>query len=244
MVGKVFKRMEFGENQECIDPVQTISRSIIPRYEQQDLIRQRVLISGNEQNDYPTNSHPFHFLAKPNAWVEEFQSFNLNKENSFQEFEPIFQSSNLDQWKLDFSTFEERLLSSEYQNEWDQQFMKMEAQLLSDSSQWTEEFNPSDIKVESINTDLDDTWNRLRDHQWDSSASDLINESEPLVLLREYIFEENNPFLTHKNPMAEGIRLFSTYENLTYASLAFEAAIQRDINDSKAWEYLGLALLT
>ncbi|RKO90666.1 hypothetical protein BDK51DRAFT_14387, partial [Blyttiomyces helicus] len=45
--------------------------------------------------------------------------------------------------------------------------------------------------------------------------------------------------LSHENPMAEGLRILEASGNLSEAALAFEAAVQRDPDNSEAWAYLG-----
>jgi peroxin-5 len=54
-----------------------------------------------------------------------------------------------------------------------------------------------------------------------------------------YQFEKTNPYLGHENPVEEGLKLWNDEGKLTGASLAFEAAVQKDEKDSKAWTYLG-----
>ncbi|KAG5461477.1 MAG: hypothetical protein BJ554DRAFT_6321, partial [Olpidium bornovanus] len=56
-----------------------------------------------------------------------------------------------------------------------------------------------------------------------------------------YVFERENPFLTHSDPFAEGLRLMAGAGPLQQTSLAFEAACQRNPSNSLAWTKLGLA---
>ncbi|KAJ3162526.1 Peroxisomal membrane signal receptor PTS1 [Geranomyces variabilis] len=56
-----------------------------------------------------------------------------------------------------------------------------------------------------------------------------------------YVFETENPYLSHPEPLAEGQRLLNDPAggHLSSAALAFEAAVQRDPESSLAWQLLG-----
>ncbi|CEH16656.1 TPR repeat-containing protein [Ceraceosorus bombacis] len=76
--------------------------------------------------------------------------------------------------------------------------------------------------------------------------------------LGAYRFAQENPFSTHENPMAEGLRLLANGGSLADAALLFEAATQRDVEGgsggelqevnralrekSEAWRRLGEAM--
>eukprot|EP01061_Rhynchopus_euleeides_P015282 TRINITY_DN2612_c0_g1_i1.p1 TRINITY_DN2612_c0_g1~~TRINITY_DN2612_c0_g1_i1.p1 ORF type:complete len:591 (+),score=270.65 TRINITY_DN2612_c0_g1_i1:86-1858(+) len=53
-----------------------------------------------------------------------------------------------------------------------------------------------------------------------------------------YVFEEDNPYMYHDNPFQEGLELLEA-AMLREAALAFEAACQKEPDNSKAWQYLG-----
>jgi peroxin-5 len=54
-----------------------------------------------------------------------------------------------------------------------------------------------------------------------------------------YHFEKENHYLSHANPLEEGVRIMESGGNLSAAALAFEAAVQRDPQNSDAWMMLG-----
>jgi len=54
----------------------------------------------------------------------------------------------------------------------------------------------------------------------------------------QYIPTPNNPYLSHPSPLEEGSSLFRS-GNLTEASLALEAAVQREPGNAFAWRTLG-----
>lgn len=99
---------------------------------------------------------------------------------------------------------------------------------------------------------LEDLWNTLKDNltdtedvqnilddpsSWETEFSDLNAVAAPQ--LGPYQFEPNNHYLTHPDPMAEGIRLTEEGGSLSEAALAFEAAVQQDDSNSRAWMMLG-----
>ena len=59
--------------------------------------------------------------------------------------------------------------------------------------------------------------------------------------LGEYMFEEDNIFQDVINPFEEGVRIMQEGGNLSLASLAFEAAVQKDPTHIEAWVQLGSA---
>ncbi|KAI8087982.1 uncharacterized protein B0P05DRAFT_464757 [Gilbertella persicaria] len=59
--------------------------------------------------------------------------------------------------------------------------------------------------------------------------------------LGEYVFEVNNPYLSHPDPMAEGLKLLDQGGSLSDAAMAFEAVVQKDPHNSEAWMHLGNA---
>ena len=58
------------------------------------------------------------------------------------------------------------------------------------------------------------------------------------LVTRDYVFQDNNPYLEHENPFEEGMRLFSVGQT-TEAILAFEAEVQKNVENSEAWKMLG-----
>ena len=72
------------------------------------------------------------------------------------------------------------------------------------------------------------------------SRGGLIDPDPVTGALAEYKFEANNPFLSHPDPLAEGIRIVEQGSGtLSEAALAFEAAAQRHPARSEVWMRLG-----
>lgn len=74
--------------------------------------------------------------------------------------------------------------------------------------------------------------------QWDGFDG-LNTHKDPS--LGDYMFEEDNPFKELANPYDEGMKIMREGGNLSLASLAFEAAVQRNSQHTEAWTALGQA---
>ena len=57
--------------------------------------------------------------------------------------------------------------------------------------------------------------------------------------LGDYLFEPDNPYMTHQDPFKEGIRLMEVGGSLSEAALCFEAICQLQPKDVDGWTYLG-----
>lgn len=155
------------------------------------------------------------------------------------EFEAAFQQ-NFD-WANEFALVEGKGKGKAVDNgSWEAQFDAIQRNGESSSA------NPADFEETE---QLEDLWNTLRDNLTDSddvhnilddpsSWGDEFN-AVAAPQLGPYTFEPNNPYLTHPNPMAEGVRLAEQGGSLSEAALAFEAAVQQDESSSGAWLMLG-----
>jgi peroxin-5 len=139
----------------------------------------------------------------------------------------------------------------------DLQIKGRETMLLSEDFTWEEQFSAFDIKgATSPTTDAstDDSITYDDDNLLQNTADEPLegnnwgdefgsfNDLGAVVNtpnLGEYIFEPSNPFLSHPNPALEGVRLLEDGYSLTDVALAFEAAVQKDPEDSQAWTNLG-----
>jgi peroxin-5 len=78
------------------------------------------------------------------------------------------------------------------------------------------------------------------DNDWEDEFANFNNGADVLKPdLGEYIFEIENPFMSHPDPISEGLRLLEQGGSLSEAALAFEAAVQKAPLDSQAWMHLG-----
>lgn len=71
---------------------------------------------------------------------------------------------------------------------------------------------------------------REEGHPWLDSES-----TEPY---RSYKFDEENPFVSHEDPFAEGLK-YLAHGDIPNAVLLFEAAVQKSPEHQEAWQYLG-----
>ncbi|KAG0347803.1 Peroxisomal membrane signal receptor PTS1 [Podila humilis] len=180
--------------------------------------------------------------APPHEWHEEFMQREHVVGPMPAEFEEAFQK-NFD-WANEFALVEGKGKGRAVE---------------ANHASWEAEFEAVQRGGEAkdpINFDeheqLEDLWNTLRDNltdtedvqnilddpkSWETEFSDLSSIAKPQ--LGPYHFEPNNHYLTHPDPMAEGVRLTEEGGSLSEAALAFEAAVQQDENNSQAWMMLG-----
>ncbi|KAI1643936.1 TPR-like protein [Daldinia loculata] len=84
----------------------------------------------------------------------------------------------------------------------------------------------------------DPDWaDRFGDWGMPGANSRLMGDPE----VENYLFEEENLFKDTANPFEEGMRIVDEGGNLSLASLAFEAAVQKDPKHVDAWVQLGMA---
>lgn len=92
---------------------------------------------------------------------------------------------------------------------------------------------------------FENVWQNIRDqmaddNDWEDEFGNFNNGGAIYKPdLGEYVFETHNPFLTHPDPMSEGLRLLEQGGSLSEAALAFEAELQKNPVNSEAWMHLG-----
>ncbi|KAF9208287.1 Peroxisomal membrane signal receptor PTS1 [Podila verticillata] len=178
--------------------------------------------------------------APPHEWQEEFMQREHVVGDMPAEFEAAFQK-NFD-WANEFALVEGKGKGRAVDNAtWEAEFEAVQ--------RGGETKNPINFDEHE---QLEDLWNTLRDNltdtedvqnilddpkSWESEFSDFGSIAKPQ--LGPYSFEPNNHYLNHPDPMAEGMRLTEEGGSLSEAALAFEAAVQRDEHNSRAWMMLG-----
>ncbi|KAG9320918.1 hypothetical protein KVV02_001723 [Mortierella alpina] len=182
----------------------------------------------------------------PHEWQEEFMQREHVVGDMPAEFEAAFQK-NFD-WANEFALVEDkgkgRTLDANHAS-WEAQFEAAQR----DGEVTSASANPINFDEHE---QLEDLWNTLKDNltdsedvqniledpsSWETEFSDLNAALAPQ--LGPYTFEPNNHYLTHPDPMSEGMRLIEQDGSLSEAALAFEAAVQKDANNSNAWMMLG-----
>ncbi|XP_028836960.1 peroxisomal biogenesis factor 5 isoform X2 [Denticeps clupeoides] len=71
-------------------------------------------------------------------------------------------------------------------------------------------------------------------HPWLSDFDQLLSTSYD----KGYQFEDDNPYLSHENPLAEGVKRMEAGD-IPGAVRLFESAVQREPDNHLAWQYLG-----
>ncbi|KAE9420823.1 hypothetical protein Angca_007177, partial [Angiostrongylus cantonensis] len=100
------------------------------------------------------------------------------------------------------------------------------------AGRWAQEFTSTE---EDLWESLEKEWQAVQPNIAFTQTEEITNSQHDL-----YVHQVHNPFLSHVDPMAEGDR-FMQSGDLGNAMLAYEAAVQRNPNDAKAWCHLGLS---
>jgi peroxin-5 len=172
------------------------------------------------------------------------------------EFEQAFQR-HFD-WSSEFSAVDggkgkERMIQLNNPAGWDEQFAAFDTV---QSGGETEEEMARKVEEAAAAQDpndlgeLEDLWQNMRESMFkdgeDNWEEDFNNFSSSIngqsiykPDLGEYVFEVENHFMNHPDPLTEGLRLLEHGNSLSETALAFEAVVQKDPLNSEAWMHLG-----
>lgn len=149
-----------------------------------------------------------------------------------------------------------QVLDHEQQKKWDEEFqeiLKTPGTILQENVSsldgvdldWAAQFsNTWKNGSASTSSNEEDNWysdfDQFLENRGPALASPDVDPDPISGPLQPYTFETENPYLSHPNPMEEGLALLNTGGSLSSAALAFEAVVQRDRNSSEAWMRLGM----
>ncbi|RKP17999.1 TPR-like protein [Rozella allomycis CSF55] len=193
-------------------------------------------INQGQQSNIETNiiSNATH-APHVNDWTVQFNNFNQVPQADFNMFNQSWMNSQImpphNQWEKDFSLHTMDQSSSNELHNFERAFVPASHEL-----EWQKEFETLQMQNTNLNEipELDQF-----EESWKNAHNTFDALQNTMLDFGPYPFAENNPFLNLDSPLNKGLELFRAGD-LKNASLAFEAAIQKNENISEAWFQLGL----
>ncbi|KAI9315140.1 hypothetical protein BX666DRAFT_1959662 [Dichotomocladium elegans] len=187
------------------------------------------------------------------VWREEFMNHpdmvHMNPQQRA-EFEQAFER-HFD-WASDFALQQDkgkgRTVELEGNTAWEDQFAAFDAKPTETDEEIAKKIEEAAAAQDpAMFEQFENVWQDIRDQMvneddnWEEEFGNFRND--PAIYkpdLGEYVFEVVNPYLEHKDPMGEGMRMMNEGSNsLSEIALAFEAVVQKDPLNSEAWMHLG-----
>ncbi|GAB5590485.1 Peroxisomal membrane signal receptor PTS1 [Umbelopsis nana] len=192
----------------------------------------------------------------PSAWREEFMNnpalSHLDMDQYSAQFEQAFQK-HFD-WANEFTLNQDKGKGVNVHDNatWEQEFAAYDSKPeLTDEERIAKEIDEAAAAEDTkYFENFESIWQNIKDgstvgpegfdNDWEDEFANFNNGADVLKPdLGEYIFEIENPFMSHPDPISEGLRLLEQGGSLSEAALAFEAAVQKAPLDSQAWMHLG-----
>jgi hypothetical protein len=137
-------------------------------------------------------------------------------------------------WEEQFRAFEDTMKDDEANKAIDKELDAQESQQFFGDFQsiWNGIRAEEAERLEGGDVDFID---RFNDEIFDSND---VFDGKPD--LGDYLFEPENPYMSHPDPFTEGIRLMEVGGSLSEAALAFEAVCQLESTRVDGWTHLGM----
>ncbi|EFO85814.1 CRE-PRX-5 protein [Caenorhabditis remanei] len=161
-------------------------------------------------------------------WTQQFTSAQTSQglESAWRQAMPLTSSTS------STAPQDSSMWSSEYLDTIDTSLQQS-----SGSSAWADDFlNQQD------NAGMENTWKdstQMFENRWEEIKREMEKE-ETMQNPANYIYQESNPYLSSSDALLEGDMLMRSGD-IGNAMLAYEAAVQKDPQDARAWCKLGLA---
>jgi peroxin-5 len=188
-------------------------------------------------------------LAQKGDWVQEFNGQGGNPaelEKQQVAWEAEFQNA-LQATAEEFNALSVESSSGTTHQDWSQEFVNIQKSLdvqsgihdehSGEEQEWMDKFNA----IWKGQEDREDPWAQEFQNKYPEDFPIDVTQLDPTKApLVDYLFEQENPFLDHPDPLQEGLRILKEHGPLSDAALAFEAAAQKNPNSSEAWMHLGI----
>ncbi|CAG8528014.1 12956_t:CDS:2 [Ambispora leptoticha] len=90
---------------------------------------------------------------------------------------------------------------------------------------------------------FENVWNNVRELNdsgtWERDSTVYDENNFASGRLGDYSFEKDNPYMNSDSPLEQGIKIVEEGGSLSEAALAFEAAVQKEPENTRAWTLLG-----
>lgn len=187
-------------------------------------------------------------------WREEFMNnpalSHIGNDQYSEQFEEAFQK-HFD-WQNEFNLQQDKGKGVSDNATWEQEFAAYDSKPeLTDEERIAKEIEEASAAEDTkYFENFESIWQNIKDtslgpegfdNDWEDEFANFQHDGTDALKpdLGEYVFEIENPFMNHPDPMSEGLRLLEQGGSLSEAALAFEAAVQKSPLDSQAWMQLG-----
>ncbi|XP_062848796.1 peroxisomal biogenesis factor 5 isoform X3 [Trichomycterus rosablanca] len=191
---------------------------------------------------------------KEQEWTKEYQPGEDLKQTANELIakvdDPKLQNTEIGEGSVTVEDKAGKQLSDKAQANEAQNWVSSFTQASEESAEaWVDEFATAGPDFQqakaAVESDVD-FWEKLQEeweemakrdaeaHPWLSDFDQMLSTSYD----KGYQFEEENPYLSHEDPLAEGVKRMEAGD-IPGAVRLFESAVQREPDNQLAWQYLG-----